>query len=111
MDFPLVSLPYESRTRRIVDGAAAADGKILHHAATVTQFATMMSFVRAGVGIAVVPSGAISGLLGKDLTALSLIKPRLSRDVGLMWLREREPTPAARGFADILEEAWRRASH
>jgi DNA-binding transcriptional LysR family regulator len=54
-DFPLVSLPYESRTRRIIDGAAATAGHTLHHVAMVTQFATMMSFVRAGVGIAIVP--------------------------------------------------------
>src|SRR5262249_5704560 len=53
--FPQVSLPYESRTRRIVDGAAAAAGYTLQHAATVTQFATMMSLVRAGVGIAIIP--------------------------------------------------------
>ena len=46
---PLVSLPYESRTRRIVDGAASTAGYTLHHVATVTQFATMMSFVRAGL--------------------------------------------------------------
>jgi DNA-binding transcriptional LysR family regulator len=66
----------------------------------------MMSFVRAGVGIAVVPSGAIARLLGKDLAVLKL-SPRLSRDVGLIWLRERELTPAARGFAIIFEEMWR----
>lgn len=111
IDLPLVSLPHESRTRRIVDGAAAAAGQILHHVATVTQFATMMSFVRAGVGVAIVPSGAIGGLLGKDLAALPLTKPRLSRNVGLIWLRDRELTPAARGFAVMLEEMWRRCGH
>src|SRR5579863_283504 len=107
LDLPMVSLPHESRTRRIVDAAAAAAGRTLHHVATVTQFATMMSFVRAGVGIAIVPSGAIAGLLGKDLAILTLTKPRLSREVGLIWLRERELTPAARGFADLLETMWR----
>jgi DNA-binding transcriptional LysR family regulator len=107
--FPLVSLPYESRTRRIIDGAASTAGHTLQHVATVTQFATMMSFVRAGVGIAIVPSGAIVGLLGKDLAVLTLSKPRLSRDVGLIWLRGRELTPAARGFATIVEEMWRSA--
>jgi DNA-binding transcriptional LysR family regulator len=106
--FPLVSLPYESRTRRTIDGAAAAAGYTLHHVATVTQFATMMSFVRAGVGIAVVPSSAIRGLLGKDLAVLPLSKPHLSRDVGLIWLRDRELTPAARGLAALVEEMWRR---
>jgi DNA-binding transcriptional LysR family regulator len=109
VSFPLVSLPYESRTRRIIDGAAAAAGLTLQHAATVTQFATMMSFVRAGVGIAIVPSGAIAGLLGKDLAVLALSKPRLRRDVGLIWLRDRELTPAARGFAAVVEEIWRKA--
>jgi DNA-binding transcriptional LysR family regulator len=109
VDLPMVSLPHESRTRRIIDAAAAAAGRTLHHAATVTQFATMMSFVRAGVGIAIVPSGAIAGLLGKDLAVLTLTKPRLSRDVGLIWLRERELAPAARGFADLLETMWRAA--
>ena len=105
--FPLVSLPFESRTRRIIDGAASTAGYTLQHVATVTQFATMMSFVRAGVGIAIIPSGAIAGLLGKDLTRLALSKPRLSRDVGLIWLRDRELTPAARGFAAVVEEIWR----
>jgi DNA-binding transcriptional LysR family regulator len=107
--FPLVSLPVESRTRRIIDGAASAAGHTLRHVATVTQFATMMSFVRAGVGIAIVPSGAIAGLLGKNLAVLALWKPRLSRDVGLIWLRDRELTPAARGFAAVVEQIWRQA--
>jgi DNA-binding transcriptional LysR family regulator len=106
-DFPLVSLPYESRTRRIIDGAAAAAGHTLHHVATVTQFATMMSFVRAGIGIAIVPAGAVAGLVGKDLAVLTLAKPRLSRNVGLIWPRERELSPAARGFANIFERMWR----
>jgi hypothetical protein len=38
---------------------------------------------------------------------LTLSKPRLSRDVGLVWLRDRELTPAARGFAAVVEEMWR----
>jgi DNA-binding transcriptional LysR family regulator len=107
--FPLVSLPFESRTRRIIDGAASTAGYSLQHVATVTQFATMMSFVRAGVGIAIIPSGAIAGLLGRDLAVLTLSKPRLSRDVGLVWLRDRELTPAARGFAAVVEEVWRKS--
>jgi DNA-binding transcriptional LysR family regulator len=111
VNFPLVSLPYESRTRRIIDGAASTAGHTLQHVATVTQFATMMGFVRAGVGIAIVPSGAIAGLLGRDIAVLSLTKPRLSRDVGLIWPRERELTPAAQGFAVIFEEMWRRAAN
>ena len=109
VSFPFVSLPYDSRTRRIIDGAASTAGHTLRHAATVTQFATMMSFVRAGVGIAIVPSGAIARFLAKDLVVLKLTKPRLSRDLGLIKLRERELTPAAKGFAIMIERMWRTA--
>jgi len=108
---PFVSLPFDSRTRRIIDGAASTAGHTLRHAATVTQFATMMSFVRAGVGIAIVPSGAITGFLGKGLAVLKLTKPRLSRDLGLIKLRERELTPAAKGFAVMVDEMWRKADN
>jgi DNA-binding transcriptional LysR family regulator len=107
VSFPFVSLPYDSRTRRVIDGAASMAGHALQHVATVTQFATMTSFVRAGVGIAIVPSGAIAGFLGKDLAVLKLTKPRLSRELGWIKLRERELTPAAKGFALIIEEMWR----
>ena len=108
------SHPLTKRARRssvtLTEGAASTAGHTLQHVATVTQFATMMSFVRAGVGIAIVPSGAIAGLLGRDIEVLALTKPRLSRDVGLIWLRERELTPAAQGFAVLFEEMWRRAA-
>jgi DNA-binding transcriptional LysR family regulator len=106
VSFPFVSLPNDSRTRRIIDGAASTAGHALQHVATVTQFATMR-FVRAGVGIAIVPSGAVAGFLRKDLVVLKLTKPRLRRDVGLIKLRERELSPAAKGFAIIVEEIWR----
>lgn len=105
--FPLVSLPSDSRTRRIIDGAGSSGGHTLQHAVTVTQFATMMSLVNAGVGIAIVPSGALAGRLGEDLVQLELARPRLIRDLGLITLRERELTPAARGFANVVRETWR----
>jgi DNA-binding transcriptional LysR family regulator len=104
--FPLVSLPSDSRTRRLIDGAAAAAGQDLQHVVTVTQFATMMSFVRAGVGLAIVPSGALAGNHGEELVVLALTKPQLRRDLGMIMLRGREPTPAASGFASAVLETW-----
>jgi DNA-binding transcriptional LysR family regulator len=50
---PLVSLTHDSRTRRTIDAAASKQGITLQHAVTVTQLATVMSFVRAGLGVAI----------------------------------------------------------
>jgi DNA-binding transcriptional LysR family regulator len=48
----LVSLPNGSWTRRAIDAAASKQGITLRHAVAVTQFETMMSRVRAGLGVA-----------------------------------------------------------
>src|SRR5262249_14676956 len=75
-DEALVSLPHESVTRRIIDGAASAKGFTLHHVVTVTQFATMMSFVRAGVGAAIVPAGAIGGISREGISVRPIRRAR-----------------------------------
>jgi DNA-binding transcriptional LysR family regulator len=54
-DVPLVLLPSDSRTRRVIDGAASPVGITLNHVVTVSQFATMLGFVRAGIGLAIAP--------------------------------------------------------
>jgi DNA-binding transcriptional LysR family regulator len=104
--FPLVSLPSDSRTRRLIDSAASSAGVSLKHVVTVTQFATLMSFVRAGVGLAIVPSGSLANLRGRSLVVLPLTRPRLAHHLGLIRLRDREPTPAAAAFAALVQQRW-----
>src|SRR5271154_4798012 len=90
----LVSLPNDSRTRRAIDAAAIKQGLTLQHTVTVTQLATVMSFVRAGLGVAIVPAGAIAAFNTDGLKTLPIIRPTLKRNLGLITLKEREPTPA-----------------
>ncbi|MCO6414998.1 LysR family transcriptional regulator [Siccirubricoccus sp. KC 17139] len=102
---PLISFPAEARTRRLLDGAAAAAGVALRHAATVTQFATMLALVRAGVGVAIVPTAAVpaeSGLVLRDLAP-----PGLRRTIGIVTLAERELAPAAAGLRERLRGLMR----
>jgi DNA-binding transcriptional LysR family regulator len=103
---PLVSLPTDSRTRRTIEAAASKQGIALIHALTVTQFATMMSLVRTGLGIAIVPAGAIAGFNTRGLRTLPIVRPTLSRDLGAITLRERALTPAARGLLTLIRARW-----
>jgi len=107
-DEPMVGLPTEARTRRTIDAAAAISGVPLRQAVVVSQFATLMALVGAGVGIAIVPKGATHGPLARGLRSVPLVEPRLSRRLGLIMLREREPTPAAAGFVALLRRQWRK---
>jgi DNA-binding transcriptional LysR family regulator len=99
-----ISLPGDSRTRRTIDAAAAATGLALDHVVTVTQFATLMSFVRAGVGVSIVPGGALPEARAAGLVARPLTAPRLVRELGIVTLRDREPTVPAGEFIALLRK-------
>jgi DNA-binding transcriptional LysR family regulator len=103
---PLVSLTYDSRTRRTIDAAASKQGVTLQQAVTVTQLATVMSFVLAGLGVAIVPAGALAGFNTDGLNTLPITRPTLSRNLGLITLKEREPTPAAIGISTLIRSVW-----
>jgi DNA-binding transcriptional LysR family regulator len=103
---PLVSLPTDSRTRRLIDAAASRQGITLQRAVTANQVATVMSLVRAGLGVAVLPAGAITGFHTEGLGTLPIAGPTLSLNLGLVTLKEREPTPAAIGIAMLIRSIW-----
>jgi DNA-binding transcriptional LysR family regulator len=52
------------------------------------------------MGVAIVPGGAIAGFNTDGLKTLPIIGPTLSRNLGLITLKEREPTPAANRHLD-----------
>jgi DNA-binding transcriptional LysR family regulator len=106
-DQPVVALPTDSRTRRTIDAAAAMAGVSLRQMVVVTQIATLLGLVAADVGIGIVPQGAVRGPAGRGLRVVPL-EPRLVRRIGVITLREREPTPAASGFLALLRRQWPR---
>lgn len=103
---PLISLPPESQTRRVLDATAAGRGFTLTHAAVVSQIPTLLSFVRAGVGVGLVPSASITGDLGDDLVRLSVREPRISLDIGIVRIAGRTLSPAAEGLLEVIAQAW-----
>lgn len=107
--FPLVSLPKDAQTRRLLDSHASVVGATLSHALTVNHFATLIQCVYAGVGIAIVPSGAVPAALHADLVTRPLMQPKLSRTIGVILLKDRALTPSARGFLAHLQQEWKHA--
>lgn len=105
---PMVSLPRESQTRRLIDGLASAAGLTLQHAVTVNQFATLMQCVQAGVGIAIVPGGAIPSASSAGLVARPMTQPAVTRALGAVMLKDRGLTPSAQGFLQQLQADWAR---
>lgn len=100
---PLVSLPPDTYTRRVLDGAAASASVWLKHAVIVPGFLDVLSHVSAGVGVGVVPSGVISDSFLARLKARPL-RPPLSMSIGLIALKSRHLTPAASALMRLVLE-------
>ena len=105
---PIVALPTESRTRRTIDAAAVAAGLQLRQRVVVTQIATLLALIAAGVGVGVVPGGATRGPLPPGVRVIPLAGSKLVRRMGLITLRGRELTPAAAGLFSLLQREWRK---
>src|SRR5262249_58288439 len=97
-----------SAAGRMTEGAAGTAGFTFRHAVTVNQFATLYSFVRNGVGLTIVPDRALPPAHDPELVARLLVRPRLSREIGIVRLRGRDMTPAVAGLLTLLKERLRR---
>lgn len=106
VSYALVSLPRDSQTRRVIEGLASTAGIQLRHAVTVSQFSTLMQFVQEGVGIAIVPGGAIPSALSAGLVSRPMSEPVVSRTLGAVILRHRALTPSAVGLLAQLQSDW-----
>ena len=103
----LISLPADSRTRRLIDATATTSGFQLRHNITVTQFTSMMQFVADGVGIAIVPEGSLAGALNIGLATRPLVQPKVSRVLGLVTLKERSHSIFAQEMMQQIELDWK----
>jgi LysR family carnitine catabolism transcriptional activator len=100
---PLISMPPESGLRRLIDSAALTAGVRLHHAITVHQFGTLLSFVRSRLGVAIVPASALPPRGDRTLCVRPLAGPAVTRRVGILMLGDRVLSPAAASFREIFK--------
>ena len=101
-DLPLISPPSESHTRLLIEGAAAAVGIHLRHAVLVPGFPELIEYVRAGVGVGYVPSGALPQPLPEGVGVRLLSAPALSIKISMVRLVGRHMSPAAEAFWELV---------
>lgn len=106
-DVALVSFRVGSTTRRLIDAAATAAGFTLRHVVTVGLPLTLMNLVAGGVGVAVGPARPWPRGVHRNLVSRPLVRPRLSSEIGIIRLRDRELSPAAAGLLALARERLR----
>ena len=92
----------QSSVRMLVDRAFAARGLSAVPRYEVTYMSTAIGLVRAGLGVAVLPSSAVGANLGPAMRAAPIDAPELEREVLLIRRAGRSLSPAAQALADAL---------
>jgi DNA-binding transcriptional LysR family regulator len=102
IDEPLILMDTQSSVRSLVDRAFADRGHLAVPAYEVTYMSTAIGLVRAGLGIAILPSTAIELRLETELPSLSIQEPILHRSITLVLKVGRSLPPAAEALRDML---------
>jgi len=104
----LVALTRESGLRALVEMGYGTMGRPARPAYEVTQVATAIALVEAGLGIAVLPAIASVFAHDRGVVRRPLLDPKIERDISIIKAAGRALTPAADGFAQLLRERTRK---
>jgi DNA-binding transcriptional LysR family regulator len=109
-DITMVSFARESRSRRIIDGAAARRGFALRYAMTTNRLPTLLSLVRNGLGLTIVPTGERPAAKDRALISRPLAGREFVCPLGVIRSRERTLSPAAAIFLVVVRRWLREAA-
>lgn len=101
---PFISMSRDSSVRRLVEQAFAQIGQRHEPAYEVVYLSSAASLVGAGLGVAAVPSSALSALSLSRIAVRPLVGPAVERELGLLTSRARSLSPVAAFFATRLKE-------
>lgn len=95
----------ESTVRHVVDHAFALLGTPVIPVQEVTYIATAIGMVKAGLGVAILPSSALELEELRSLKAIPINSNELKRTVGIIQRRHRSLSPAATAFLGSFRDA------
>ncbi len=99
---PFIALAAKSPIRKLIDKALSAHGLSLNIVNEVSFATTVLSLVRAGIGISVLPMNNHPTLPAFDLHACTLTAPTITRKISIFTPAHRSLSPAAQAFAQFL---------
>ena len=102
--YPQARVSHASRNRLFIDQALAELPPLPRPIIEVRHVSTLISFVEAGIALAVVPQLSLP-LLSRSVVGVRLVDPAISRPLAIIRQRGRTLSPAAQAFASLLEHA------
>jgi LysR family transcriptional regulator, carnitine catabolism transcriptional activator len=102
VEYPLILMSRDSSVRRLVDHAFAERGHLPIPVQEPVYMSTAIAMVRAGLGVALLPSSASELRAAHDVRCHHIAHRGMSRHIGIVLRRGRSPSPAAEEFERFL---------
>ena len=99
---PFISMSRDSSVRRLVEQAFAAVGQRHEPAYEVVYLTSAVAMAASGLGVAVVPSTALSAMNVERIAVRPLVSPAVKREIGILTSRTRSLSPAATYLVEML---------
>ncbi|MGA0569591.1 LysR substrate-binding domain-containing protein [Variovorax sp. VNK109] len=106
---PLILMTHNSSTREQIERALRANGMDDEPTYEVASLFTALSMVRAGLGLTVMPLTAVLETNFAGLASCRLVQPTALRQIGICRRSDRQPSPAALQFAQLVSARVARA--
>ncbi|MAX00900.1 MAG: hypothetical protein CMN72_14920 [Sphingomonas sp.] len=100
----VVAMNLGTTVRRLMDEGARQAEVELHVMLESHQMPTALAYVRAGLGVAVLPSTAAMTEAETDLVFLPLTDPVMTRQLSILTRTDQSPSPAVAAFIDRLRQ-------
>lgn len=102
VDERFITLAADSGNRMLLDNAAArAKARPATHV-EVNHVEGALALVRAGLGVSAIPRLALAGASPKELVGVPLLRPSVSRTLGLISRKGHRPSPQVAALAQML---------
>ena len=105
---PLILMSRGSSVRRLVDSAFAEEGHLVSPVQEPVYMSTAVAMVRAGLGVALLPSSASELRGASDLLSHPIAHRGMRRPIGIVLKRGRSLSPAAEEFERYLRSLARK---
>ncbi len=102
----MIAMPPESFAWRLLGGAIHSAGIEMPSRITVSLFTTAFQLVAQGLGIAVAPAMILAGVHPDGVESRPLAAGEMLQHQGIIARRDRDQSPAAAAFLDVLRDVW-----
>lgn len=103
----VVMFPPTHRCRQLVDAACAVKGFTLQPQIETTTIDSLLRLIRSGAGVTILSKTLLGMYELRDLCLLPLRNPALTREVGIVHLKDKYLGAAAREFIALIQERVR----